>query len=59
MRKAAAIIHAAPAIGAAFTQYTAELESGGCLGELPASCERFIYVIEGKVTVDDVNEPLT
>src|SRR6266700_2952878 len=50
MRKAVAIIHAAPAIGAAFTQYTAELESGGCLGELPTSCERFIYVIEGQVT---------
>src|SRR2546425_1939690 len=52
MRKAAAIIHAAPAIGAGFTQYTAELESGGCLGDLPASSERFIYVIEGKITGD-------
>src|SRR5881397_4122135 len=50
MRKAVAIVHAAPAIGAAFTQYTAEVEAGGCLGELPTSCERFIYVIEGKVT---------
>src|SRR5213593_694028 len=57
MKKAVAIIHAAPAIGAAFTQYTAELESGGCLGELPASCERFIYVIEGKVTVDFSGQP--
>src|SRR2546428_13105120 len=52
MKRAVAIIHAAPAIGAGFTQYTAELESGGCLGDLPTSCERFIYVIEGKVTVD-------
>jgi (S)-ureidoglycine aminohydrolase len=50
MKKAAAIIHAAPAIGAGFTQYTAEMESGGCLGDLPASCERFLYVIDGKVS---------
>ena len=57
MKKAVAIIHAAPAIGAAFTQYTAELEFGGCLGELPKSCERFIYVIEGKVTVDYSGQP--
>src|SRR5437870_7753183 len=61
MKKAVAIIHAAPAIGAAFTQYTAEVESGGCLGELPTSCEGFIYVIEGKVTVDYAGQahPLT
>jgi (S)-ureidoglycine aminohydrolase len=52
MKKAVAIIHAAPAIGASFTLYTAELESGGCLGDLPASCERFIFVIEGKVNGD-------
>src|SRR5207247_9547521 len=57
MRKDVAIIHAAPAIGAAFTQYTAELESGGCLGELPTSCERFIYVIEGRVTADFSGQP--
>ena len=57
MRKAVAIIHAAPAIGAAFTQYTAELESSGCLGELPTSCERFIYVIEGRVTADFSGQP--
>jgi (S)-ureidoglycine aminohydrolase len=52
MKKATAIIHTAPAIGAGFTQYTAELESGGCLGDLPASCERFVYVVEGKVTAE-------
>src|SRR5437667_12769733 len=51
MRKAVAIIHAAPAIGAAFTQYTAELDCGGCLDELPTSCERFMYVSDGQVTV--------
>ena len=37
MKKAAAIIHAAPALGAGFTQYTAELDAEGCLGDLPAS----------------------
>jgi len=43
------IVHAAPAIGAAFTQYTAEFESGGSLG--PAHGQRFVYVLEGGVTV--------
>ena len=49
MRKATAIIHAAPALGAAFTQYTAEFETGGTLG--PASTQRFIYVLSGKLKV--------
>jgi (S)-ureidoglycine aminohydrolase len=52
MKKANAIIHAAPEIGAGFTQYTAELEAGGCLGGLPVSCERFLYVLDGKILVD-------
>ena len=39
------IVHAAPAIGAAFTQYTAEFEPGGSLG--PAHGQRFLYVLEG------------
>ncbi len=43
------IVHAAPAIGAAFTQYTAEFEPGGSLG--PAHGQRFLYVLEGAVTV--------
>lgn len=47
MRKATAIIHAAPALGAAFTQYTAEFEAGGSLG--PASTQRFVYVLSGKL----------
>jgi (S)-ureidoglycine aminohydrolase len=49
MKAATAVIHTAPAIGAGFTQYTAEFESGGELG--PASGERFLYVIEGAITV--------
>jgi (S)-ureidoglycine aminohydrolase len=47
MTKATAIVHAAPALGAAFTQYTAEFEPGGSLG--PARGQRFVYVLEGAV----------
>src|SRR5260370_29613305 len=45
MERAAAIVHISPAAGAAFTQYTAELEPGGSLG--PTSNQRFLYVLEG------------
>jgi (S)-ureidoglycine aminohydrolase len=47
MTNVTAIVHAAPALGAAFTQYTAEFEPGGTLG--PASGQRFLYVLEGQV----------
>jgi (S)-ureidoglycine aminohydrolase len=50
MKKCMAIVHAGPAIGAAFTQYTAEFETGGELGD--ASAQRFVYVLEGAVKVD-------
>jgi (S)-ureidoglycine aminohydrolase len=43
------VVHAAPAIGANFTQYTAEFEPGGSLG--PAHGQRFLYVLEGGVSV--------
>ena len=49
MKKATAIVHAAPALGAAFTQYTAEFEAGGSLG--PASTQRFVYVLSGKLKI--------
>ena len=42
-----AIVHAAPAGGAAFTQYTAELEAEGSLG--PTAAQRFVYVMDGSV----------
>ena len=45
MAKATAIVHVGPAAGAAFTQYTAELEAGGTLGA--TSVQRFLYVTEG------------
>ena len=50
MKRCVAIVHAGPAIGAAFTQYTAEFEAGGELGETDA--QRFVYVIEGSVRVE-------
>jgi (S)-ureidoglycine aminohydrolase len=50
MSKAAAVVHISPALGAAFTQYTAELEAGGQLG--PASAQRFLYVMEGSATLE-------
>jgi (S)-ureidoglycine aminohydrolase len=49
MRNATAIVHAGPAIGAAFTQYTVEFAAGGVMA--PASAQRFLYVLEGEVTV--------
>jgi len=42
-----AIVHVSPAAGAAFTQYTAELEPAGTLGPTPA--QRFVYVLSGAV----------
>ena len=47
MENATAIVHAAPAMGAAFTQYTAEFEAAGHLGSTPLA--RFIYVLEGEL----------
>ena len=44
------IVHAAPALGAAFTQYTADFEPGGSLGA--AHGQRFLYVLEGEASVD-------
>jgi (S)-ureidoglycine aminohydrolase len=41
------IVHAAPQLGAGFTQMTAEFASGGTLG--PAPAQRFIFVLEGEL----------
>ena len=46
MERASAIVHTAPAMRAAFTQYTAEIEPGGSLG--PTEAQRFVFVLEGK-----------
>ena len=50
MKNCNAVVHVGPALGAAFTQYTAEFESGGELGNTDA--QRFIYVLEGSVKVE-------
>src|SRR5437879_13131250 len=50
MKNASAIVHIGPALGAAFSEYTAELERNGELGN--ASAQRFIYVLEGAVTLE-------
>jgi len=49
MTRATAIVHTSPAMGAAFTQYTAEIETGGSIG--PAATQRFLYVIEGEIAL--------
>jgi (S)-ureidoglycine aminohydrolase len=53
MQRATAIVHAGPALGAGFTQYTAELDPGGQLGE--AAGQRFVYVLEGAIGIDETN----
>jgi (S)-ureidoglycine aminohydrolase len=45
MRKATAIVHAAPRLGARFIEYSAEFEKDGELGHTPM--QRFIYLLEG------------
>jgi (S)-ureidoglycine aminohydrolase len=50
MKNATAIVHIAPAGGAQFTEYTAIFEPGGTLG--PTVGQRFVYVVEGELTVD-------
>ncbi len=50
MKTCSAIVHVSPALGAGFTEYTAEFEAGGELGSTPA--QRVIFVIEGGVNVE-------
>jgi (S)-ureidoglycine aminohydrolase len=50
MKNCVGIVHVGPAIGAAFTQYTAEFEAGGELGNTEA--QRFLYVLEGSVKAE-------
>ena len=50
MKGCAAIVHAGPAMGAKFTQYTAEFDSGGELGAAPA--QRFLFVLEGQLKME-------
>ena len=41
------VVHAAPQLGARFTQMTAEFAADGTLG--PAPAQRFLYVLEGQL----------
>jgi (S)-ureidoglycine aminohydrolase len=50
MKACSAVVHVSPALGAKFTEYTAEFEAGGELGGTPA--QRFIFVIEGGVKLE-------
>lgn len=50
MKACSAVVHAGPAMGAKFTQYTAEFEAGGELGS--TLTQRFVFVIDGGVKVE-------
>ena len=50
MKKCAGVVHVSPALGARFTEYTAEFEAGGELGS--AAAQRFLFVLEGSVTLE-------
>ena len=52
MRKATAIVHASPAGGARFVQYTAEFEAGG--GLAASGDQRFVYVLDGCLSVGSI-----
>ncbi len=52
--RALAIIHIAPAAGAAFAQYTVEFETGGLMRS--SGFERFVYVLDGELTLDFAGE---
>jgi (S)-ureidoglycine aminohydrolase len=54
MKAASAIVHVSPALGAAFTQYTVELESGGELAATAA--QRFLYVTDGSVQINSAGK---
>ena len=44
------IVHAAPQLGAGFTQLTAEFSAGSSLA--PAPAQRFLYVLESELTLE-------
>src|ERR1700680_3871895 len=50
MKACSAVVHIGPALGARFTEYTAEFEAGGELGSTVV--QRFIFVIEGGVKLE-------
>jgi len=54
MKDATAVVHVSPAVGAAFTQYTAEFEASGVLGD--ARSQRFVFVLDGEIRVEASNK---
>jgi (S)-ureidoglycine aminohydrolase len=54
LTKGTAIVHVSPAVGAAFTQMTVEMEPGGTLVEGPT--QRLLYVLEGELTLEEPRE---
>jgi (S)-ureidoglycine aminohydrolase len=50
MKGCTAVVHAGPALGAKFAQYTAEFEVGGELGT--TAVQRFMFVLEGGVRLE-------
>jgi (S)-ureidoglycine aminohydrolase len=50
-----AIVHSAPAGGAAFTQMTVELDPKGTLIQGPT--QRFVYVLEGELSLTEPGKP--
>lgn len=56
MTGAAAIVHAGPAMGARFAQYTVELERGGSFRT--SSSQTFLYVTEGEIVVGEDRQRL-
>src|SRR5580692_10490144 len=53
MRNATAIVHAGPAMGAGFTEYTVELKADGSFELGQAQC--FLYVLDGSVTFGETS----
>jgi (S)-ureidoglycine aminohydrolase len=47
---ASVIVHVSPVLGANFTQYSVEFESGGVLGN--AAGQRFVYLLEGEAILE-------
>jgi (S)-ureidoglycine aminohydrolase len=50
MKRCTAIVHTGAAVGAGFTQYTAEFEGDGELGS--TSWQRFVYLMEGQLSLE-------
>ena len=51
MTRATAVVHTGPAAGARFTEYTAEMETGGALAV--TKLQRFLYVLAGSVELEN------